>query len=151
VHTDNLVSLYYAPLIKADSGGHGLGKKKHGKSAKSVIVRVPVGTLIYRLPEHLGPNQAPDPDAPDEPEIPKSSRKIDPSSLDLIADLTEPGQEIVLCQGGRGGKGNVHFKSSRNRTPRQFTEGGKGEEGNFFLELRKIADAGLVGYPNAGK
>jgi len=57
----------------------------------------------------------------------------------------------VLCQGGRGGKGNVHFKSSRNRVPTQYTEGTPGEEGYFYLELRKIADAGLVGYPNAGK
>jgi GTP-binding protein len=57
----------------------------------------------------------------------------------------------VLCKGGDGGKGNVHFKSSRNRVPRQYTDGGEGEEGVFYVELRKIADAGLVGYPNAGK
>jgi GTP-binding protein len=69
----------------------------------------------------------------------------------LIVDLTSEGQEFVLCQGGKGGKGNVHFKSSRNRAPRQYTEGGEGEQGHFLLELRTIADAGLVGYPNAGK
>jgi len=61
------------------------------------------------------------------------------------------GQEFVLCRGGKGGKGNVHFKSSRNRAPRQYTDGEEGEQGYFLLELRTIADAGLVGYPNAGK
>jgi GTP-binding protein len=62
-----------------------------------------------------------------------------------------PNDEFILCQGGKGGKGNVHFKSSRNRAPRQYTEGEEGEEGAFIFELRTIADAGLVGYPNAGK
>jgi GTP-binding protein len=66
-------------------------------------------------------------------------------------DLTHDGQEFVLCRGGAGGKGNVHFKSSRNRAPREYTEGEEGEQGHFLLELRTIADAGLVGYPNAGK
>lgn len=69
----------------------------------------------------------------------------------MIADLTEVGQEFVLCTGGKGGIGNVHFKSSRNQAPTQYTEGVPGEQGYFYLELRKIADAGLVGYPNAGK
>ena len=69
----------------------------------------------------------------------------------MIVDLTSAEQEFVLCQGGAGGKGNVHFKSSRNRAPLQYTEGGEGEQGHFLLELHTIADAGLVGYPNAGK
>jgi GTP-binding protein len=68
-----------------------------------------------------------------------------------VIDLARDGQEFVLCRGGAGGKGNVHFKSSRNRVPRQYTEGEEGEQGYFRLELRTIADAGLVGYPNAGK
>src|SRR5207248_3707412 len=68
-----------------------------------------------------------------------------------VVDLTRDGQEFVLCRGGARGKGNVHFKSSRNRAPRQYTEGEEGEQGRFLLELRTIADAGLVGYPNAGK
>jgi GTP-binding protein len=74
-----------------------------------------------------------------------------PSTFDAVVDLTRDGQEFVLCRGGGGGKGNVHFKSSRNRAPLQFTEGEEGEQGHFLLELRTIADAGLVGYPNAGK
>ena len=72
-------------------------------------------------------------------------------ALQLLADLTQPGQEYVLAKGGKGGKGNVHFKSSRNRAPREYTEGDEGEQGDFLLELHTIADAGLVGYPNAGK
>jgi GTP-binding protein len=68
-----------------------------------------------------------------------------------IADLSEPGQEFVICKGGDGGKGNTHFKSSTNRVPRQHTKGYPGEEGWFLFELRTIADIGLVGYPNAGK
>ena len=70
---------------------------------------------------------------------------------EVIADLAADGQEFALCQGGGGGKGNVHFKSSRNRAPIQYTEGEEGEQGYFVLELRTIADAALVGYPNAGK
>jgi len=66
-------------------------------------------------------------------------------------DLVRDGQEFVLCRGGAGGKGNVHFKSSRNRAPRQYTDGEEGEQGHFLFELRTMADAGLVGYPNAGK
>jgi GTP-binding protein len=73
------------------------------------------------------------------------------TGAESVVDLTHDGQEFVLCRGGGGGKGNVHFKSSRNRAPRQYTEGEEGEQGHFLLELRTIADAGLVGYPNAGK
>lgn len=76
---------------------------------------------------------------------------MDPDELELVMDLDRPGVDFVLCKGGDGGKGNVHFKSSRNRVPRQYTDGVEGEEGVFYVELRKIADAGLVGYPNAGK
>ena len=70
---------------------------------------------------------------------------------DPVADLTQDGEEFILCQGGGGGKGNVHFKSSRNRAPVQYTEGEEGEQGHFLFELRTMADAALVGYPNAGK
>jgi len=127
-HVDNLSNLFYEPIIKAKSGGHGMGKKMHGKSAPAKIVKVPVGTIVWSADE-----------------------KGRPTSAAPIVDLTQDGQEFVLCRGGAGGKGNVHFKSSRNRAPRQYTEGEEGEAGHFSLELRTIADAGLVGYPNAGK
>jgi GTP-binding protein len=80
-----------------------------------------------------------------------SSTSFGTTSAEVVADLTHDGQEFVLCHGGAGGKGNVHFKSSRNRAPRQYTEGEEGEQGHFLLEVRTIADVGLVGYPNAGK
>jgi len=127
-HVDNLSNLFYEPIIKAKSGGHGMGKKMHGKSAPAKIVKAPVGTIVWPADE-----------------------KGRPTSAAPIVDLTRDGQEFVLCRGGAGGKGNVHFKSSRNRAPRQYTEGEEAEEGHFLLELRTIADAGLVGYPNAGK
>ena len=127
-HVDNLSNLFYEPIIKAKSGGHGMGKKMHGKSAPAKIVKAPVGTIVWPADE-----------------------KGRPTSAAPIVDLTWDGQEFVLCRGGAGGKGNVHFKSSRNRAPRQYTEGEEGEQGHFLLELRTIADAGLVGYPNAGK
>ncbi|RYD27116.1 MAG: GTPase ObgE, partial [Verrucomicrobiaceae bacterium] len=71
--------------------------------------------------------------------------------LEMVADLTNVGEEFVLCKGGKGGLGNVHFKSSTHQAPTEFTPGVKGEEGMFYFELRQIADAGLVGFPNAGK
>ena len=188
-HTDNLTPFFYEPIVKAKSGAHGRGKQCFGKSAPDKIVSVPVGTIVYRLPQEprrigleasvaygtgstfvdlsKAPEDDPKPDAaessaPNESAVdrrkkgePADSTQIGVTSrtgdFEMIADLTAPGQEFVLCKGGKGGRGNVHFKSSRNRAPMQFTEGEEGEEGTFYLELRKIADAGLVGYPNAGK
>src|SRR5467141_1635261 len=132
-HTDNLANLFYEPIIKAKSGGHGMGKKMAGRAGANKIVKVPVGTIVYAAEgDRRSPSNA-------------------EQSAILIVDLTHDGEEFLLCRGGAGGKGNVHFKSSRNRAPRQYTEGEEGEQGHFLLELRTIADAGLVGYPNAGK
>ncbi len=161
VHTDNLANLFYEPIIKAKSGTHGMGKKMHGKGAVSKVVNVPIGTVVYRT-------EAPVPRTDDDDDVaakPEPAPLMDgaaaaglaqpsaptPSPIDQIADLSKEGQEFVLCAGGRGGKGNVHFKSSKNRAPVQYTEGEEGEHGHFLLELRTIADAALVGYPNAGK
>ncbi len=159
-HVDNLSNLFYEPIIKAKSGGHGMGKKMHGRSALAKIVKVPVGTIVWPAEDRKRSmfnvqrptlkegtvGQAPRlPDAEMGGGAPALPRQ------DAIVDLTRDGQEFVLCHGGAGGKGNVHFKSSRNRAPREYTEGEEGEQGHFLLELRTIADAGLVGYPNAGK
>jgi len=96
----------------------------HGRAGADKIVKVPVGTIVF--PADQLENQP-------------------------LIDLTRDGQDFILCQGGKGGKGNVHFKSSTNRAPREYTEGEEGEHGHFIFELRTIADAGLIGYPNAGK
>jgi GTP-binding protein len=172
-HTDHLAHLFYEPIIKAKNGGHGRGKKMHGKNAPARIVKVPVGTMVYQLRGvddgvRIGGEQSDDAipnreSSSDDSEIEEQpSGFTDEQSIrnqsvihdlqsDLLADLTRESQEFLLCKGGAGGKGNVHFKSSRNRAPREYTEGGEGESGNFLLELRSIADAALVGYPNAGK
>ena len=133
-HVDNLSNLFYEPIIKAKRGGHGMGKKMYGRSAQPKIVKVPVGTIVWPAEERK-----------------RSTLNSQPLTSEPVVDLTRDEQEFVLCRGGAGGKGNVHFKSSRNRAPREYTEGEEGEEGHFLLELRTIADAGLVGYPNAGK
>jgi GTP-binding protein len=163
-HVDNLSNLFYEPIIKAKTGGHGMGKKMAGRAGVNKIAKVPVGTIIYRADEekHRTSNiehRIPNPVILSEVEGTRDAdSKLTPrdslTSLGMtapIVDLIHDEQEIVLCRGGAGGKGNVHFKSSRNRAPRQYTEGEEGEQGHFVLELRTIADAGLVGYPNAGK
>jgi GTP-binding protein len=139
-HVDNLANLFYEPIIKAKNGGHGMGKKMAGRAGAKKIAKVPVGTIVYAVEgaQHAASNAQPSTFNAGESAIP-------------IVDLIRDGEEFVLCRGGAGGKGNVHFKSSRNRAPRQYTEGEEGEQGNFLFELRTIADAGLVGYPNAGK
>jgi GTPase len=131
VHVDNLSNLFYEPIIKAKNGQHGQGKKMHGRGAAPKIVKVPVGTVVF----------------PDRSDTSQTTEANDVP----IADLTEEGQEFTLCKGGRGGKGNVHYKSSKNRAPVQYSEGEEGEQGHFLFELRTMADAALVGYPNAGK
>jgi len=140
-HVDNLANLFYEPIVKAKSGGHGMGKKMAGRAGAEKIVKVPVGTVVWSADEskHGTSN------------LQSSTPKSDQSVIEPLVDLVRDRQEFVLCRGGAGGKGNVHFKSSRNRAPRQYTEGEEGEQGHFLFELRTIADAGLVGYPNAGK
>jgi GTP-binding protein len=146
VHTDNLSNLFYEPIIKAKSGAHGQGKKKHGRGAIAKIVKVPVGTVVYKAEGGGRKEEADDVDG-----VADSAPRLSPSAFPPIADLTHDGEEFVLCEGGKGGKGNVHFKSSKNRAPIQYTEGEEGEQGYFLFELRTMADAALVGYPNAGK
>ncbi|MBX7157667.1 MAG: GTPase ObgE [Verrucomicrobiae bacterium] len=139
-NVNNLVEFKFQPILKAKHGQHGMGKQCYGKAAVDQIYKVPVGTVVYRLPDESlhEPLRSPKRD---------ETKRIYP----LVADLTIPHTSYILCQGGRGGRGNIHFKSSTNRAPRRCEEGFPGEEGRFLLEMKTIADIGLVGYPNAGK
>ncbi len=168
-HTDNLKTFFYDPNLKAGHGMRGAGRLKSGRSGEDRVFKVPAGTLVYREkvvePVESGetpPDVSPDDFLVDDEEIPGETQEArterslkkrieEGGDLELVADLTEIGQEFVLCRGGRGGKGNNNFKTATHQTPYEFTQGEKGEEGHFFLELRQIADAGFVGFPNAGK
>ncbi len=121
-HLNTLLDFQYRRNYRAPRGEHGLGAKKTGKSGKDITLEVPVGTVIRD-----GTNGA------------------------VIADLTEDGQSIAVAQGGIGGKGNAEFATSVNQAPREFTHGTEGDERDIELELKLLADVGLVGLPNAGK
>lgn len=137
--TDNLRAYHYDPKLIAEDGKNGAGGRKTGKSGKRVIGKVPPGTVVYRSSAVTVQEAV---------EFERSDEGID---LEPIADLTEVGQEFVLCKGGEPGQGNWNFKTATNRTPVEHTLGTPGDESVFYLELRRIADAGLVGFPNAGK
>jgi len=159
-HLDNLTPFFYESIHRAKNGANGMGKQMYGKAAPAKVLKVPIGTLVYRLPEGVSPF-APKPQDWEQEEAEESDANVGAAAtekaseniadLELVADLDHDGAQLVLCAGGRGGRGNIHYKSARNRVPMQWEEGLPGEEGYFLLELRKIADAGLVGYPNAGK
>ena len=119
---NTLIDYRYQQHFKAERGGNGMGKDRHGANGKNALLKVPVGTQIY---EEDGET--------------------------LLADLTEIGQRVVIAKGGNGGFGNAYFKSSTNRAPRHANPGQPGEELTIRLRLKLIADAGLVGLPNAGK
>lgn len=119
---DNLSGVAHRKHWKADSGKHGEGSNRHGRSAKDLIIRVPPGTIV-----------------------------MDANHGFVIKDLAKLGDQVNAARGGKGGKGNVHFKSAVNRAPREFQRGEPGEERRLILELKSIADVGLVGKPNAGK
>lgn len=136
---DNLKAFAYDPKMYAKDGGHGQGSKRHGKNGRPFVGKVPPGTVVYRCPAETIKEAV---------EMERSEEGID---LEPIADLMADGDELVLCEGGKGGKGNWRFRSATNQTPEEFTLGTEGESGVFYLELRRIADAGMVGFPNAGK
>jgi GTP-binding protein len=119
---NTLIDYRYQQHFKGKTGMHGMGRNRHGFNGEDVVLKVPVGTQVF---EEDGET--------------------------LIADLTEVGQRIVLLKGGNGGFGNAHFKSSTNRAPRHANPGLEGEEKWLWLRLKLIADAGLIGLPNAGK
>jgi len=107
---------------KGQRGGGGMGKKRHGKNGPDIVIRVPPGTIVH-----------------------------DPDRGLVLKDLTAPGDKVCVARGGKGGRGNTAFKSSTNQAPREFEPGEPGEERNLHLELKLIADVGIIGKPNAGK
>ncbi len=141
-HVNNLIRYRYSPHQFAKNGANGGKKQMSGKSGADILVTVPPGTVISRIPDELIQTAAVNDLTP----MPSTTE-----SLERVADMVESGQRFVLCAGGRGGRGNMNFKSSTNQAPRRYEEGEEGERGQFQLELKSIADAGLVGYPNAGK
>jgi GTP-binding protein len=147
-HLNNLAHLSYVPHQFAPNGQNGMSKQMAGRNAKDLILSVPPGTVVSRLDFDLPPSGDPDNPTPPQKLLPIPGRDV---PLDMVADLTTPGERFLLCKGGDGGRGNRHFKSSINQAPRRYEEGWPGETGQFLLELKSIADVGLVGYPNAGK
>ena len=118
----DLTDFHFKPGWKAKNGEPGRGSDQHGAKGEHITLRLPVGTIV-----------------------------VDRDSGDLIAEVLKHGDEVLLLEGGEGGKGNAQFKSSTNQAPRQFTPGKPGEEGDFRLIIKTIADVGLIGFPNAGK
>ncbi len=121
-HVNSLISMYFEPHLFAENGVPGSGRQCAGRRGKDLVVDVPPGTLV-----------------------------TDCETGDVVADITTPGQRVVIAHGGAGGFGNIHFKSSVNQAPTEHTPGGAAEERRLHLELKTIADAGLLGFPNAGK
>jgi GTP-binding protein len=119
---ESLIDFRYVRAYKAQSGAHGKGKRQHGKAGKDRIIPVPVGTLVKN--ETTG---------------------------ELLRDLSSPGEQLVVARGGLGGKGNAHFVSATHQTPRYSQNGQEGEEQQLQLELKLLADVGVIGLPNSGK
>jgi GTP-binding protein len=126
-HRNTLLHFRFNPEFAAERGGQGEGALRSGRDGEDLEIPVPIGTLVF----------VHDPAIPD--------------SVDELADLTVPGQRVVVAKGGRGGLGNAHFATSTNRAPRKHQPGEVGEERHLRLQLKLLADAGLVGFPNAGK
>jgi GTP-binding protein len=119
---NTLVHFRFNPEYKAERGRHGEGSKKTGRDGEGIVLKVPVGTIVY-----------------------------DEDTGERVHDFSRPDERVVIARGGRGGRGNAQFATSTHQAPREHEEGRPGEERNFRLELKLLADVGLVGYPNVGK
>ncbi len=121
-NTDSLIALFFNPEQCAEKGQHGMGKRMHGRNGENLVVLVPCGTQVR-----------------------------DVATQQLLCDLVEPGSEMIVARGGRGGLGNPHWQTSTHQTPYEHTDGEAGEEKRLQLDVKLLADVGLVGFPNAGK
>jgi GTPase len=119
---NTLIDFRYQQHFKAKTGTHGMGRNRAGGRGADAVLKVPVGTQVF-----------------------------DQESGAMLADMTEPGERVVVAKGGNGGFGNLHFTTSTNRSPRRANPGLEGIERTLILRLKLIADAGLIGLPNAGK
>jgi GTPase len=176
---NNLVAQYYQPRLVAEDGEMGLGKGMDGAAGRDLIVKVPCGTLVWKVASETSDAGGAPRESEDQPRFRASTSRrplirhsqagaaaevnlseevpgvsVEPGGShkgELVADLTEHGQRFILCKAGRGGLGNRNFATSVRQAPRFAQPGEAGAEGEFFFELRIVAEVGLVGYPNAGK
>ncbi|MEW5977150.1 MAG: GTPase ObgE [Acidobacteriota bacterium] len=121
-HYNTLVQFRYKRIFKAQRGRHGEGSNRHGRDGQDLVIELPVGTVVY-----------------------------EEETNDQLHDFTTPYERILICRGGRGGRGNAQFATSTNRAPRHIEPGAEGESRRLRLELKLLADVGLVGFPNVGK
>lgn len=121
-NVDSLISIYYQPRQHAEDGGKGLGQKRHGHNGKDLVLKVPCGTVAR-----------------------------DETTGAILGDLITPGEQLIVAHGGKGGLGNCHWKTSVHQVPLEHTQGMPGEQRRLRLDLKIVADIGLIGFPNAGK
>jgi GTP-binding protein len=154
-NTNTLIDFRFSPILTAENGKNGSGQRSAGRSGRDLIMEVPIGTVVYKCEGATGreadgtDDDAADFEADQKNGLGKAS-KADGKRI-LIADLCLDGQEAVIARGGAGGFGNAHFKSSTRQAPIIAEVGEPGEEFTAELELKSVADVGLVGLPNAGK